>query len=428
MTLLNEPIGHIEHDDPFDHVADEIEEPADPAPHAGMTTDSAPRDDNQLLTQSNRHFKSPQQQHRAAHIGMWLFLASEIMMFGGLFCGYAVVRSLKPELFAWGHHLLDQPLGGLNTMILLISSATMALAVRAAHLHRPGTLLLMLLASLVCGGAFLVVKGLEYQDKIHFGLVPGHQFKPNMKFVAVNFGVSRKELRGMLNAHGVIPPGLHKADPQLGATLFAGTCAACHDSEGQGKPNMGANLQTSRFIAMRTDAQLLDFVKHGRMPTDPDTILKLSMPARGGNPALDDQKLYDIISHVRTLQKSQSIDLSAPKAAPISTLPDGLDHTQLPPGAPAPAGMVTPPAPMPRTLNDFDPPCNPAPFFGTYFVLTGLHGVHVLVGLIVIAWLIVQALRGKFKGGNHTPLELTAMYWQMVDLIWVALFVSVYLI
>ncbi len=75
------------------------------------------------------HFDNPVQQFEAAKLGMWMFLATEVMLFGGLFCAYAVFRANRPELFAYGSRYLDTTWGAINTVVLILSSATMALAV-----------------------------------------------------------------------------------------------------------------------------------------------------------------------------------------------------------------------------------------------------------------------------------------------------------
>ena len=80
------------------------------------------------------HFDTPQQQFESGKLGMWLFLATEILLFGGLFCAYAVYRANHPEIFIYAHQFLDKTLGGINTIVLICSSLTMAWAVRAAQL------------------------------------------------------------------------------------------------------------------------------------------------------------------------------------------------------------------------------------------------------------------------------------------------------
>jgi len=119
------------------------------------------------------HFDTPAQQYDSARLGMWIFLMTEVLFFGGLFCAYAVFRANKPEIFADGHHLLDKPLGAANTIVLIFSSLTMALAVRAAQLDRRRALVGLLAVTIVCGLGILGVKGVEYQRKWDHGLVPG---------------------------------------------------------------------------------------------------------------------------------------------------------------------------------------------------------------------------------------------------------------
>ena len=119
------------------------------------------------------HFDTPQQQYDAARLGMWLFLMTEVLFFGGLFCAYAVFRANHPEIFVDGHRFLDKPLGAANTVVLIFSSLTMACAVRAAQLGRRRSLLGLLAVTLFCGVAFLGVKAVEYKHKWDHHMVPG---------------------------------------------------------------------------------------------------------------------------------------------------------------------------------------------------------------------------------------------------------------
>ena len=91
-------------------------------------------------------------------------------------------------------------------------------------------------------------------------------------------------------------------DPQHGRELFGMTCIACHGPSGAGIPHLGANLRESKFVAGKTDAQLVEFLKKGRQPGEPGSVLGLMMPPKGGNPALDDASLRDIVAFIRSLQ------------------------------------------------------------------------------------------------------------------------------
>src|SRR5687767_11254763 len=116
------------------------------------------------------HFDTPEQQFASNKLGMWVFLATELLMFGGLFCAYAVYRHNHPEVFAFAHHALDKMLGAVNTVFLITSSLTMAWGVRAAQLGARKTLVACLVMTLIGGAAFMVIKTIEYRTKYEHGL------------------------------------------------------------------------------------------------------------------------------------------------------------------------------------------------------------------------------------------------------------------
>jgi mono/diheme cytochrome c family protein len=93
------------------------------------------------------------------------------------------------------------------------------------------------------------------------------------------------------------------ADADRGRQLFMSTCASCHGAAAQGLPHQGVNLRMSKFVAAKDDDQLVNFIRNGRKPEDPSTVEGLPMPARGGNPQLDDESLRDIVSYLRVIQK-----------------------------------------------------------------------------------------------------------------------------
>jgi cytochrome c oxidase subunit 3 len=122
------------------------------------------------------HFDSYEQQKESATLGMWTFLVTEILFFGGLFAAYSLYRSLFPEAFRAASHTLDIRLGAFNTAVLIGSSLTMALAVRGGQTGRPKVTFAMLLGTLALGSTFLGVKAVEYADKFHHHHVPGPSF------------------------------------------------------------------------------------------------------------------------------------------------------------------------------------------------------------------------------------------------------------
>jgi len=122
-------------------------------------------------------FDTIEQQHEAAKLGMWIFLATEVLFFGGLFLGYTVYRYLYPEPFAAASRHTEVILGGANTAILLFSSTLMALAVRAAELGRRKHLIWLLLGTAFFGVIFMAIKGLEYHKDFVDYLIPGAGFR-----------------------------------------------------------------------------------------------------------------------------------------------------------------------------------------------------------------------------------------------------------
>jgi cytochrome c oxidase subunit 3 len=122
------------------------------------------------------HFDSLEQQHEAATLGMWLFLVTEVLFFGGLFMAYLLYRVWYHEAWVAGSRELSIALGGFNTVVLIGSSLTMAMAVRSAQTgHRRATVG-WLLATMALGLTFLVVKFFEYKDKFVHHHVPGYDF------------------------------------------------------------------------------------------------------------------------------------------------------------------------------------------------------------------------------------------------------------
>ena len=201
------------------------------------------------------HFATKEQQFDTTKIGMWLFLATEILMFGGLFAGFAYMQSRFPEAFFEAHKHLQVPLGTLNTIVLLISSFTMVMAVHKAATNKQKQLIVYLTITIVCACMFLVVKYFEYAHKFHDGLLPG------------------------------------------------------------------------RFFS-----------------------------------------------------------------------------------------------------NTEDPTGHQFIFFSFYFMMTGLHGIHILIGIIVLLWLLRRSIRGDFTSSYYTPVDLVGLYWHLVDVIWIYLFPLLYLI
>jgi len=142
-------------------------------PHLAPST--APHEHHPKL---QHHFHNMAQQLEASVLGMWVFLVTEVMFFGGLFMAYLLYRYMYPEAWLAGSHELNEVLGGVNTVVLICSSLTMALAVRAAQVGSRNGQIVNLILTIIFGTIFLVVKYFEYSAKFEHHLVPGAHFDP----------------------------------------------------------------------------------------------------------------------------------------------------------------------------------------------------------------------------------------------------------
>jgi len=233
------------------------------------------------------HFADEQQQRNAASLGMWWFLGTEIMFFGGMFCAYLIYRRWYFPEFAIASRSLDLGIGAFNTTVLICSSLTVAMAVRAAQLGNRKLQVRMLLLTLLFGLSFIGIKGIEWHKKYVEHHIPTFHY----------------------NVVG--PVG----------------------SEGD------LVYKNAKFLG-----------------------------------------LDNIHDPVKLEERKAEIQR----------------HTQI--------------------------------FYALYFALTGMHAIHMIIGVgifIVITWM---AHKGRFSPEYHTPLEIAGLYWHFVDIVWIYLFPLLYLI
>ena len=242
-----------------------------------MSLDTASHNSHGLVA---HHFENLDQQRDASSLGMWLFLASEILFFGGLFTSYTILRSIYPQGFAQGSRLLNPTLGGINTAVLLTSSLTMALAVWASQTGQRRLLQLFLALTLLFGATFLGIKAYEWSTEYEHGQVPG--------------------------------VGFH-----------LGHQAGQHSTPGEERPT------------------------------------------------------YD-------------------RGEALESLSERTKQVEM--------------------------------FFVFYFIITGLHGLHMLVGLGVLGVQLALALRSNFGIDNWGPIEVSGLYWHFVDIVWIFVFPLLYLL
>ncbi len=269
------------------------------------------------------HFTTPQQQFDAGTLGMWMFLATEMLLFSGLFCAYAVFRSTHPQVFKYAGLYLDPVSGLINALILLTSGLTMALAVRFAQTGKRFALSLCLALTMLGGLGFLGIHAKEYFDNGQAKLLWGTHYAPTV-------GPDGKPVAPVV---GLVPLVV--------------------------KPKPVSSAGWNELTAL---GQAGFVVSHSNI-----------MPAPLG-PA-----------GVAKAQKRVAVS------------------------------------------NPFQP-ANVQIFFGIYFLMTGLHSLHVIIGLMVIGWLLLRSLRGEFGPGYYAPVVYVGMYWGVVDMVWMFLFPLLYLI
>ncbi len=347
------------------------------------------------------HFDTPEQQFDSAKVGMWAFLATEILMFGGLFCAYAAYRYNNPEVFRYSAEHLKWSLGATNTIILLASSLTMALAVRAAQLGQQTYLKLMLAMTLLGGVGFMVVKTVEYADKFSHGLFPGRW---NVYDRAVENGEARfQEYRTHQTGaadHSELPTSGSVAPVDAGHSSAVearvGTDAHDHGDTHENKADPADNLEGSQ----------------GESATPEPTAAEGSVPEVPSNATF-------------ALLGPEYIDPNAGTGdAAIHRPSVDANHTADAHHGHAGGGHH---GPLYEDLTSKEQ-ANLKAFFGIYYMMTGLHGVHVVIGMGLIGWTLIKSFAGTFGPSYFTPVDLVGLYWHIVDLIWIFLFPLLYLI
>jgi heme/copper-type cytochrome/quinol oxidase subunit 3 len=366
-------------------------------------------------------------------VSLAMFLASALILFGAILTGYGLVRFNDPAAFAWAPHLLDRRLGLAGAMALVVACVAAAGAGALAHAGRTGAARVLLGLALVAGATTLAVRVLEYPSTSRqAGFLPRVEAAPVRNAAKVG---------SVATASALAAP-----DPAHGRAVFLKTCAACHAPDGSGVKGQGANLRESAFIKGKTDDQLLAFVKVGRQPFDPETKLHLSMPARGGNPALTDQDLFDAIANLRQIQKQVAALAAAPpsaekngsktaapavaaQAAPADQpqIVDGelwLPHSILPPANPGPMGSRPATVALQKVGASARAPSNVRRFFSIVLLLNGLHAIYLAFGLVLGALTISTAAGGP---SARSSLVLAAAYWVVIGGIGLLLVPALYI-
>jgi cytochrome c oxidase subunit 3 len=277
-------------------------------------------------------FDDMAQQKESTSIGMWAFLAQEIMFFGGVFTAYLVYRSKFPMAFAAGSNHLDVTLGALNTVVLIVSSLTMALTVYYAQKNNRNLQCIFIILTMLLGSTFLVVKYFEYKEKWTDGFVP-------------------------------VAGWNHKIDVEGSG------------AEAEHAPEHALNAESAAY---KESEEYKVKEHHGEFRWADTSLARMAEKGHDGKEFLtNDEKAGYYVNGQIDPQKFES-------------------KVRI--------------------------------FFWIYFVMTGLHALHMIIGLGIMAWLLFRAWRGDFSIDYYAPVEISGLYWHFVDIVWIFLFPLLYLL
>jgi cytochrome c oxidase subunit III len=332
-------------------------------------------------------------------LGIWLFLASEIMFFIGLLGTYIVLRSGSPGMFQYQGMTLNKTLAGINTLVLIFSSLTMALAVDAAQKNSRGRLVVMLGLTVLMAFGFMFIKYIEYKDKF------------------THYTILAKEGTGASTKVYIYDGHLEGLD-----VTVAGNLAVPRGTEFvKLTEQVGDHPQDTPAAVLASHGDRLD------VQFDDEKMEKATIDKSKTAPVEKKQireKTYHINAVRRLVEKTEEINVH------LYTIPgDPKMHTEAGAGphGKAEGGHEHQKYDLKATdVNDavwYGPQKNI--FFSCYFALTGVHGLHVVGGIVPLSLLLIQAIRGRAFPA-HT--EYVGLYWHFVDLVWIFLFPLLYLI
>jgi cytochrome c oxidase subunit 3 len=272
---------------------------------------------------------------------MWMFLVQEIMFFGGLFTVYLVFRSRYPMAFAAGSNHLDVVMGATNTVVLIVSSLTMALAVHYAQLGKRNLQIVLIILTMILGATFLGVKAIEYTHKYEEGIVPVSGL--NQK--------TEKNFKASDESTGTAKGTVGRLDPNESLNSGLGD-----------KAEKGEHGE-EKYVNVKGDFQWRD------------------------------TSLVALAQKENFLTESEKIGYFANGEISQAKFQDKVRI-----------------------------------FFWIYFAMTGLHALHMIIGLGVMLWLLWKAWRGAFTSEYYAPVEMAGLYWHFVDIVWIFLFPLLYLL
>lgn len=355
------------------------------------------------------HFDDPEQQYDSGKLGMWLFLVTEVLFFSGMFCAYALYRSRNPEVWTFASQFLNETLGAVNTGVLLFSSLSMAWGVRCAQLRQRTGLVVSLAVTLGCAAMFLGVKAIEYTHKWDIGLLPAGTYESQYLHVTHHSGVS-----DWLYVLSAVPAvcvvgfaiwygftlisGRKRESEVAGPLLVTALCYFVGVGLGIFIENADSGSKEGHPAAAHAGEHTGDDV-HASEHADEHA-------GEAGEHGEGDE------AHGASDHESHS----EASGAVLPTSPVAFVEVEVPP---------VPGAPLTEMVDQRG---GAGLFFSIYYCMTGVHAIHILAGMGVLAWLLVRATKDEFNEQYFGPVDYVGLYWHLVDLIWIYLFPLLYLI
>ena len=404
------------------------------------------------------HYDDAQHQFDSGKFGIWIFLAQEVLFFSALFVAYVLYRVHHGEIYSYAHKWLDVKYGAINTAVLIFSSLTAAWAVRAAQKNQKALLIACLATTIACACGFLCIKYIEYSHKIHEHILFGRYFDPCVSPGGEEL-LTRKNMCPGSKGSVIWDAGSDK--PTEGCfeaskldldTKLAGVQADCEVQivkvDEKGKEIAGVGTP----VTNQCPDELLTILNGPEAGTGKELVKEAAPKFPCWRPAYQPQVCPDLTtpeqrthgagmkSQVGILVefgdheeregikiKAKCKDASAPKPMDALALSHEKPTEHVGERAIKPVHHIS--THEEHEIESLGPPPEHTSMFLTiYFAMTGLHGIHVLVGIIIFIWLLIRAVKGQFTPDYFGPIDFAALYWHIVDLIWIFLFPLLYLI
>ena len=350
------------------------------------------------------HFDTPEQQFDSGKLGIWLFLVTEILFFSGMFCAYAIFRMLRPDVFEGCSQFLNTKLGAINTGVLLFSSLTMAWAVRCSQIKQDRGLVGMLAATLSCAMIFLGVKAIEYSHKWEMGLLPAGMFFYNpdnphpeshtnyLFYICLPFMILLAGVVLWLLASLVVRNKFH-----IQCAMPLSVAAACFF--------VGIGLG----MVLESGESEHGSDSHQSAAHDAEIPNEMTLVATGESDVL--QRLASDATN-SGVKSELNARLKQSENAGTTVVQEVEED----------AGAIV------DVEEDVMTKSKAGVFFSIYYCMTGVHAVHIIVGIGFLVWLLIRAVRKDFNPQYFGPVDYVGLYWHLVDLIWIYLFPLLYLI